>query len=123
LLDGGRWAAAYYLTGYATECGLKACLLRYLGESSAVFGELGYLKSLTDCWTHDLVKLVKLAGLEQVFGTDRGANSALNAFWGVAKDWKETSRYEEKNEVEARALYEAVTHKPDGVFQWIQTHW
>ena len=23
----GRWAAAYYLIGYAVECGLKACVM------------------------------------------------------------------------------------------------
>ena len=27
LLDNHRWAAAYYLAGYAVECGLKACVL------------------------------------------------------------------------------------------------
>jgi hypothetical protein len=42
----------------------------------------------------------------------------------VVKDWKETSRYiDERPEAEARALYEAVSHKPDGVFQWIQSRW
>ena len=39
LLDIGRWAAAYYLAGYVVECGLKACLLRYLGESNAIFND------------------------------------------------------------------------------------
>lgn len=27
LLDAERWPAAYYLAGYAIECGLKACVL------------------------------------------------------------------------------------------------
>ncbi len=26
LLVGGQWSAAYYLAGYAVECGLKACI-------------------------------------------------------------------------------------------------
>ncbi len=25
LLDAGQWSGAYYLAGYAVECGLKAC--------------------------------------------------------------------------------------------------
>jgi hypothetical protein len=112
------------MSGYAVECGLKACLLRYLVESSALFGEPGYLKKLADCWTHELVKLVNLAGLDAAFGAARGANPSLDGYWGVVKDWKETSRYDEtRPEGEARAMFEAVSHKPDGVFLWIQTRW
>jgi HEPN domain-containing protein len=123
LLGRKRWSGAYYLCGYAVECGLKACLLRYLGESDAVFGEPAYLKKLADCWTHDLVKLVNLAGLDAEFGAARGANVALNDFWTVTKDWKETSRYDEKTEAEAKRLYEAVNHNPDRVFRWIRSRW
>ena len=32
LLEAGRWAAAYYLLGYAVECGLKACAARQLRQ-------------------------------------------------------------------------------------------
>jgi hypothetical protein len=81
------------------------------------------LKKLADCWTHDLVKLVNLAGLDASFGAARAANPALDAFWGVAKDWKETSRYELRPEADARAMYEAVSHNPDGVYQWIRSCW
>ena len=102
---------------------LKACLLKHLGESNAVFGVQGYLKQLNECWTHDLVKLVTLAGLDGDFGTARGANPVLENYWGTVKDWRETSRYEEKTEVQARVLFEAVSHKPDGVFLWIQSRW
>lgn len=125
LLGRKRWSGAYYLSGYAIECGLKAGLLRHLGESGAVFGEQGqaYLKDLAGCWTHDLVKLVKLAGLEAEFKAARDANPGLEAFWGVAKDWKETSRYQEATEDEARALFKAVSDNPDGVLRWIQSHW
>jgi HEPN domain-containing protein len=27
LLTAGRWSGAYYLAGYAVECGLKACII------------------------------------------------------------------------------------------------
>jgi len=123
LLAVKRWGGAYYMSGYAIECGLKACLLRHLGESASVFGVEGHLKELGKCWTHDLVLLVKLAGLDTDFGLARGANATLGAYWGVAKDWKETSRYEEKTEAEAKALCEAISHKPDGVYLWIQSRW
>lgn len=123
LLGRKRWAGAYYLCGYVIECGLKACLLRHLGESGSVFGDQNYLRKLSDCWTHDLVKLVNLAGLDADFGAARGANPALDDFWRVTKDWTETSRYEDRTEAEARRLYEAVSHNPDGVFRWIQSLW
>jgi HEPN domain-containing protein len=123
LLGRKRWSGAYYLCGYSVECGLKACLLRYLGESAAVFGDQKYLRNLAECWTHDLGKLVTLAGLETDFGAARGANPRLGTYWGVTKDWNESSRYKEKTEAEARALYRAVTHNPDGVFRWIQSRW
>jgi HEPN domain-containing protein len=123
LLGRKRWSGAYYLCGYAVECGLKACLLRHLGESDAVFGDSDYLKQLAKCWTHNLVELVNLAGLDKSFGISRGANSNLDYYWSTTKDWKETSRYVEKTEAEARALYEAVSHHPDGVFRWIQSRW
>jgi hypothetical protein len=123
LLGRKRWSGAYYLCGYVVECALKACLLRHLGESDAIFGDTAYLKKLCECWTHDLVKLMNLAGLEAEFGEARGTNPTLDDFWSVVKDWKETSRYDEKTEAEARTLYNAVSHKPDGVLQWIQLRW
>jgi hypothetical protein len=70
-----------------------------------------------------LVKLVDSAGLKAEFDTACGANAALKDFWLVTKDWKESSRYEEKTEAEARLLYKAVSHKPDGVFRWIRSRW
>jgi hypothetical protein len=123
LLAASRWSAAYYMTGYAVECGLKSCVLRHIDVTGVIFRDPKYLKSLAQCWSHDLVFLFDLAGLEVDFGMACGANPTLNGYWAVVKDWKETSRYQEKTEAEARALYEAVTHNPDGVFLWIQTRW
>lgn len=123
LLGRRRWSGAYYLSGYVIECALKACLLRHLGESAALFGDQTYVKRLADCWTHDLVKLVNLAGLDAEFGNARRMNPMLANHWVIAKDWKETSRYEDKSEADAKALYDAVSHRPDGVFLWIQSRW
>jgi HEPN domain-containing protein len=123
LLNAKRWSAAYYLSGYVVECALKACLLKHLGESGAIFGDSKHLKRLADCWTHDLEVLVGLAGLDAMFGQARGANAALETNGGVVKDLKETSRYESRPEAEALAMYEAVTHDPDGVYPWIRAHW
>lgn len=123
LLGRKRWSGAYYLTGYIVECALKACILKHVGNSGVIFSDPAYLKRLGDCWTHDLVKLVGLAGLDADFGAARAGDQSLEVFWGVTKDWKETSRYEERTQAEAQALFEAVSHNPHGVFRWIQSRW
>jgi hypothetical protein len=123
LLDARRWPGDYHLVGYAVECGLKSCILSHLDRTGMLFKDRNYLKSLADCWTHELDKLVSIAGLTSELGISCGANPVLAGYWGVAKDWKETSRYEQKTEAEARALHEAVTHEPDGVLRWIRAHW
>jgi hypothetical protein len=64
----------------------------------------GYLKELKEYWTHDLVKLVNLAGLDAELGLARSANPALDRHWKIVKEWKETSRYEIKTEAQTRDL-------------------
>ena len=123
LLAGGQWSGAYYLVGYAVECGLKSCILHHLEKTGMIFKERKYLNKLGECWTHELDKLLDLANLTPELGKATGANPALLGYWGVVKDWKETSRYEQKTEAEARALHEAVTHDPNGVLKWVQIHW
>lgn len=121
LLNGGRWSGAYYLAGYAIECGLKACILAHVtSNASVIFQERRYSEK---CWTHELRQLLELAGLKAQMDADGKAQANLFARWGTVLAWKETSRYEEKTEAEARALYEAITHPTDGVLPWIRLRW
>jgi hypothetical protein len=120
LLNAGRWAGAYYLAGYAVECGLKACILAYVEQTGAIFTNK---KFLDGCWTHELERLATTADLQADLGVTIQTNPAFASCWGLVKDWKETSRYEQKSEADARKLYEAITHDPDGVLKWIQSHW
>ncbi len=123
LLEAERWTAAYYLSGYSLECGLKACLLVYLDKTGKIFEDRGYLRSLADCWTHDLERLIGLAGLKQDHGNQIGLNSSFRNNWSIAKDWKETSRYDEITKEKAEGLFKAIADVPDGVYQWIQRYW
>lgn len=123
LLTTGRWSAAYYLAGYAVECALKSCVLRHIDTSGVIFEDAQYLKELAGCWTHDLEKLLKLAGLVIEFGNARSANADLDAFWLTTKKWNEASRYKEETEDAARKLIDAISHDPNGVLKWIRTHW
>src|SRR5947209_19121906 len=95
LLTGGRPAGAYYLAGYAVECGLKACIMAHVETAAAIFQDRKFSEK---CWTHDLEELLKLANLKPTLDADTAANAALFANWGVAKVWKETSRYEQRTQ-------------------------
>jgi HEPN domain-containing protein len=123
LLKIERWAAAYYLAGYAIECGLKACVLRYVGESGVIFSDAKYLKELGGVWTHDLEKLLGLADLRPALGQKVKDSEKFNEFWGLVTGWTEVSRYETKTESEARGLFEAITDPAEGVLKWTRIHW
>jgi len=120
LLAGGRPAGAYYLAGYAAEGGLKACIMAHVEAVGAIFQDRKFSEK---CWTHDLEELLKLANLKPTLDADAAVNAALFANWGLATDWKETSRYEQRTQPEAQALLDAIDGKPDGVLEWIRNHW
>ena len=80
LLANGRWSGAYYLAGYAVECGLKACIMAFVEASGAIFQDKKYSEK---CWTHDLEDLLELADLTPVLSADAVANAAL-CVWVIA---------------------------------------
>lgn len=121
LLDDHRWSAAYYLSGYAVECGLKACILKRLSAMPEVVFESRRFSD--NCWTHDLAELLKLAGLESAMETDKAANPVLDTNWTATKDWNEKRRYENIVYHRAKKLYAAIADKSNGVMQWIRDHW
>ena len=121
LLVGTRWAAAYYLAGYAVECGFNSCVLAYVEkEPDIVFRDRKYSES---CWTHNIGTLVRLAGLDVVRDADTAANTALGVNWGLSRAGTKGMRYQFKAEPEARRLYQAVTEAANGVLPWIRNHW
>jgi hypothetical protein len=121
LLDGHRWASAYYLSGYAVECGLKACVLvRVATKPEVIFENRRFSDS---CWTHSVLDLVKLAGLEAARAADTIGNPGLGKSWLVVKDWSEKARYLATSHQKAKRLYAAITDSPNGVMQWIRARW
>jgi HEPN domain-containing protein len=120
LLAAKRWSAAYYLAGYAVECGLKACVLAHVERTGVIFEDRKYAEK---CWTHDLEELLRLADLQAAFDADAAADSDLRANWDVVTEWSEASRYRRTPKAEAEELYDAVTEKKHGVLSWIKGHW
>lgn len=118
LLDAGKWTGAYYLAGYAVECGIKACIARLFRTDE--FPE----KSFSDkCYVHDIDRLVVLAGLKAARDTDNSANPNLANNWTTVLQRKVDSRYDRKTQQEAQDIYDAITNHPDGVLPWIQARW
>src|SRR5262245_4862095 len=77
LLAARCWSGAYYLAGYAVECGLKACIIKYLLTTDQFPGR----KFSEQCWTHDLRQLFAAAGLKGSFDAAIAADRDLRANW------------------------------------------
>ncbi len=120
LLREGRWSGAYYLAGYAVECGLKACVLAFVEQTGVIFEDKRFLDK---CWTHDLESLSKAANLEATLGLAISANANLAVNWLTVKRWSELARYQQFTEVQSRELHEAVTDTANGVLPWVKLHW
>jgi HEPN domain-containing protein len=122
LIRGKRWEFAYYVAGYSVECALKSCILARMIHTAWVFEE-----KPRDYRVHDFAKLVTLAGLDSELATrqatSRASGDRFDSNWVTVAAWKPTSRYASKTETEARDLFDAITHKPDGVLRWLMNYW
>ena len=119
LLAQGKYDGAYYLAGYAVECGLKACIAGLTNQNDYPPKP----KYIHDYYSHEIEKLVKTAGLTSERNADVAADPDLEANWGVVKDWSEESRYERKTQAQAQQLIAAITDAAHGVLPWIRQRW
>ncbi len=82
LLAARRWSGAYYLAGYAVECALKARIAKKMKAEE--FPD----KPLADrCWTHDVERLMAVAGLEPDLEAAMAADPFLAENWATVTDW------------------------------------
>jgi HEPN domain-containing protein len=119
LLAGRRYSAAYYLAGYAVECGLKACIARQIRQyefpRSAQFSR--------DVFTHDLTRLVILSELNDSLDNQTKALPRFGHNWSIVAGWSEQSRYQIWTKQKAQELLDAVSEDYTGVLAWIRGHW
>jgi HEPN domain-containing protein len=124
LLAAGLPDGAYYLAGYVVECALKACIARKTREFD--FPEK---KRVNDSHTHDLGRLLVLAGLSEEVQFEFAADSAMEWRWGIVRDWSEESRYEvfqggEADRIQrATLMINVIGAQNGGVMQWIKLRW
>jgi len=118
LRAGGHYAGAYYLAGYVVECALKACIAKTIRRH-----EFPDKKYIDDSYTHDLERLIRLAGLRPQLDADMQVDPRLKSNWSVAARWSEQSRYEERSRPEAEELLQSILDRRYGVFQWLRRYW
>ncbi len=118
LLNNSCYDGAYYLSGYAVECALKAKIAKETKKYD--FPDFKFIGSV---YTHDLSTLLVKANLEVLLNQDKKTRPNLGINWNIVSQWNEKSRYETNNEHESKKLYQAITDKRDGVLVWLKKHW
>jgi len=119
LLSAKRYAGAYYLIGYAVECALKSCIAKQIKRH-----DFPDKKLVMDAHTHDLERLVRLAGLRQHLEKEFKKNAVFELNWTVAKDWSARKRYDpDISEAQAKDLYSACVARKHGILAWIKRRW
>src|SRR3989338_3525729 len=119
LVQALRWAAAYYLLGYAVECGLKACAARQFRQD-----EVPDKTVVNDFYTHRLDRLLSISGVKAALESRAGTEPAFQVNWNTVRDWSEGSRYDHStSEAKARDMLVAVTDRTTGVLSWLRTQW
>jgi HEPN domain-containing protein len=117
LMRGGNVEGAYYLAGLAVECAVKACIAKNTKRHDFPPNQ----STVRDIYTHDLIKLIRVAGLQTALDTETTRNHSFNKNWDVVKAWNVESRYRTKG-LNARDLYKAVAGR-GGVMQWLRQRW
>lgn len=119
LLKAMKWAGAYYLAGYAVECGLKACVAKKTKRHDYPDKDFA-----AKCYTHKVEQLVVQAGLQTAFQAARLASANLDLNWTIVKDWDDKARYVwKRSRAPAQGLFDAITDPAHGVLPWIRLHW
>lgn len=117
LLRAGRYAGAYYVSGYAIECALKACIARKTKQDEFP------PKDASKYYIHDLPRLLDIAGLGSAFTQEAGQDPELKTNWALVKDWNEETRYQGRGQQEAEEILAAIDDPRHGVFQWLRKSW
>ena len=117
LVQNRKLLGAYYLAGYAVECALKACI----AKETKRYEFPPKKQYVQDVYTHNLERLLKLAGLNKQLDSDMKVNPALGINWGVVKEWSEESRYVMAG-LNGKDIYTALGGS-NGVLTWIKQRW
>lgn len=118
LFKAEEYSGAYYLAGYAVECAFKACFAR--GVRRFDFPDRNAAGKV---FTHRLVELARLAGVDAELNTAAQRSSKFQKNWIFVCSWTEESRYSLWNKTEAREMLDVISNRRDGVLPWIKRRW
>lgn len=119
LLNAGYFAGAYYLAGYSVECAIKSCIAKQIRRCEFPDKNLA-----NNAWSHDIEKLIKLAGLGVSLDAKMKTNKNLELNWAVVKDWDESSRYDTNiSKSQATDLCSACFSRNTGILSWVKKRW
>lgn len=76
LFKSGRYSAAYYLSGYAVELGIKACIAKVFHANT--IPDKAFVNAI---YSHKLDELLGLAGLKKLLQDDMINDPDLSAAW------------------------------------------
>lgn len=113
-------SGAYYLAGYAIECTLKAIIAQQFRAN-----EIPDKGLVNDVYSHDLAKLLRLAGLESQLNTACQTDADLDRRWSIIKNWNEQARYRAWSAEQATAMIDAIDGdgQREGLFRWLTARW
>jgi hypothetical protein len=118
LFQNDRFSNAYYLFGYAAEIAIKSRISRLFRQDT-----IPDKKLVNDIYSHDLNKLIGLAGLTAELAASRAASPIFDGHWSTVSDWGEASRYDMIDVFEATAMRNAMVDADQGVFGWLRERW
>ena len=118
LFQRGRFSNAYYLFGYAAEIAIKARIAQEFRPDT-----IPDKKFVNDIHSHDLAKLIRLAGLTTDLAGARGRSPEFDGNWATILGWEEISRYAIVDELRATRMCDAMADEEHGVFRWLQNYW
>jgi hypothetical protein len=88
LLQLGLFDGAFYLAGYAVECGLKACIAKETRR-----GEFPDRTRVNKSYSHNLPDLITVAGLDRARIEQAEKDPSFRDNWDLVRSWSEESRY------------------------------
>lgn len=118
LLRNGKFEGCYYLSGYAVECALKACICKLTRRYD--FPDRDFARAV---YVHNLTDLLRLAKLEQAMTEDAARNREFRLNWAIVRRWNEESRYGTPSQRDADEMFQAVSNRSAGVVRWLRRHW
>jgi hypothetical protein len=119
LLERKLWTGAYYMTGLAVECALKALLAQAVQQH-----DLPDKSFVNRVYTHKLKELVQIDTVLWVeLENEIKIDIQLRTNWRTVLLWNDENRYEVVDELQATSLYAATAEPTTGVMNWIKRRW